>query len=107
MMATYSQLTEKPIGFPEEEDVIPSQGLRIEFNVISPPSGTSIGIRGVGVTALAQLFSQYCQSLCSNQEYSLQSQALVETCTRHRQYQYHERDSFIIASGRLMSIECK
>lgn len=91
MMATYSQLTELPIGYEVDgdADMTSVQGLRIELNIISPSSGTLIGIRGVGVGPLAQIYSQFCQNLCGNAQYVLRSQALIETCTRHRQYQYH------------------
>jgi hypothetical protein len=88
MMATYGDVTERPIGLPADEDSPPQSPLSIQFNVLSPQTGTAIGIRGMGVGPLAELLSQYSNERCSRQLYLLQSQALVESCLRHRQYQY-------------------
>lgn len=89
MMAMYGDLTERPIGLPDDEDYPPPAPLSIQLNVLSPQSGRAIGIRGMGVGPLSQLISQYCNERCSDSLYLLQSQALVESCLRHRQYQYH------------------
>jgi hypothetical protein len=88
MMATYGDLTERPIGLPADEDYPSQSSLSIQFNVLSSQTGTSIGLRGIGVGPLSQLFSQYSNELCSHQLYLLQSHALIECCLRHRQHQF-------------------
>jgi hypothetical protein len=102
MIATYGKVTERPIGLPlvetrgedreeEGEDEgasFPTSSLSLSLNVLSPQVGTAIGIRGVGVGPLAQLLSQYCSDLCTDQRLALQADALIETCARHRQYQH-------------------
>jgi hypothetical protein len=97
MVATYGEVTERPIGLPEEDDdreedkreegPTPS-ALSLPLSVISPQAGTAIGVRGVCVGPLVQLLSHYCSDLCSDQSLVLQSLALTETCARHRQYQH-------------------
>ena len=85
----------------EEKKIIQQSSipLRIQINPVSSSftdnyswSGSHrmglLGIRGIGVLPLAQLYTIYCQEYCQNRELLYQSMALIESCLRHRQYQY-------------------